>query len=723
MAQNQSLTTHQGPIAANITPPAATNSVARTGDSSKAQHHSKMFHSDLDHPGARGLTLTAVVMTDSSTTTGAQSVHGESSGSGCVYKEDSGNDATSNEDLSDDDYSEDEEPTEAGPSQPRKHTTPAPLAIHTKRRRVSMDSTTSTLPDYHFCCPVCSWYGTFNRAKIGRVVPPLVGDGSSGEVDSQQKWPHKMSSYVAVRFSTWRNHYKDKHPAVKPHCYPPLIRKSSPKKQKQIPQEGFSPVATEAVEHAHNTRANEALRQGRHRNRLSTSTATKPQSVGAEAVENSRNTRKNEALRQGRQQGRMFTSRAARSLAAQSEQKGRIESGGTLENSPTLFENYDDIVCLVCSSGESPDADPIILCDGPGSGKDCAVAVHVTCYGASLDLSDEKSGWWCDRCAYVREGGEVADAKCRFCGKQDSALRSVANRLWEHPNCINTGLVGAVENLNDTRKNEALRQGRQRGRLLTSTATRPRDPPRAPVSVRMQSEVQPGLARDALSEAQIFVEALESANHDISAPLHALVTLTDKEDPDGSANACIVVQTIGYWRLLGCIDAKRDDSTIALDWFRLLRNIATKAELPKPTQNDLITKFVDLVFMVAEDYSDEPEVLAASWSFLKDLTDGSAFWQRRARRVALHHDGAMEQVLTSVQSFLEDDFDYLIQAACLLLTNLVSRGQNGFEEARKMLREAGCCGILGAVGDHFPPDSDVCKHVKKFFEEGEFWGS
>jgi hypothetical protein len=218
----------------------------------------------------------------------------------------------------------------------------------------------------------------------------------------------------------------------------------------------------------------------------------------------------------------------------------------------------------------------------------------------------------------------------------------------------------------------------------------------------MQSEVQPGLARDTLSEAQIFVEALESANHDISAPLQVLVTLTDKEDPDGRANACIVVQTIGYWRILGCIEARRDDSTIALDGFRLLRNIATKADLPKPTQNDLIVKFVDLVFMVAEDYSDEPGVLAASWNFLKDLTDGNAFWQRRARRVVLRHDRALEQVLSSVQSFLEDGFDYLIQEACLLLTNLVSRGQNGFEKARKLLREAGCCGVLGAVGDHFP---------------------
>jgi hypothetical protein len=145
MAQNQSLT-RKRPMA---------SFVAR-----KKPIKAKTPRSGLVHPGARALAPTGVVGMKPATTIG------ENSGSGCIYKEDSGYETPSCEDLSDDDYSEDEEPMEAGgdcpcddiyswgkethdtPSQPRKHATPAPLTIHIKRRRVSVDSTTGTLPHY-----------------------------------------------------------------------------------------------------------------------------------------------------------------------------------------------------------------------------------------------------------------------------------------------------------------------------------------------------------------------------------------------------------------------------------------------------------------------------------------------------------------------------------------------------------------------------------------------
>lgn len=101
-----------------------------------------------------------------------------------------------------------------------------------------------------------------------------------------------------------------------------------------------------------------------------------------------------------------------------------------LEDSFSANENVDDIVCAVCGSGASPDDDPIYLCDGPGGGKECNLAVHATCYSATIDEGD----WRCDPCAFKFSGGSGLVA-CSACGSSEGALKRVSSTSWAHPRC------------------------------------------------------------------------------------------------------------------------------------------------------------------------------------------------------------------------------------------------------------------------------------------------
>ena len=117
--------------------------------------------------------------------------------------------------------------------------------------------------------------------------------------------------------------------------------------------------------------------------------------------------------------------------------QGELQNAGSLSNTQDQCEN---IVCAVCHGHESPDFDPIILCDGPRNGLLCDIAVHVSCYSADVDLDDEKE-WRCDRCAFFHTQSaqdvavSVEELHCCLCGRGDGALKKHRQNIWKHQRC------------------------------------------------------------------------------------------------------------------------------------------------------------------------------------------------------------------------------------------------------------------------------------------------
>lgn len=93
----------------------------------------------------------------------------------------------------------------------------------------------------------------------------------------------------------------------------------------------------------------------------------------------------------------------------------------------------DDIVCAVCMSGESADDDPIILCDGYSANNPCDLAVHATCYSATVNL-DTDEPWRCDPCEFRNTGGRGA-IQCGVCSGEEAPLKKVSLTDWRHPGC------------------------------------------------------------------------------------------------------------------------------------------------------------------------------------------------------------------------------------------------------------------------------------------------
>lgn len=92
-----------------------------------------------------------------------------------------------------------------------------------------------------------------------------------------------------------------------------------------------------------------------------------------------------------------------------------------------------DIICAICQSGESPDEDPIILCDGPGTSMVCTVAVHTTCYSASVNLDSDEE-WRCDKCDFLFRGGSPSTIVCSSCGRKDGVMKRDLG-IWKHVRC------------------------------------------------------------------------------------------------------------------------------------------------------------------------------------------------------------------------------------------------------------------------------------------------
>jgi Fanconi anemia group M protein len=91
----------------------------------------------------------------------------------------------------------------------------------------------------------------------------------------------------------------------------------------------------------------------------------------------------------------------------------------------------EDLVCAVCHSGESPDVDPIVICEG-----DCNLGFHQTCYSFSVDLNSNES-WCCDPCKErsICPAEPRTDMNCSYCFKLDGPLRMISPGSWHHPYC------------------------------------------------------------------------------------------------------------------------------------------------------------------------------------------------------------------------------------------------------------------------------------------------
>jgi ERCC4-related helicase len=94
----------------------------------------------------------------------------------------------------------------------------------------------------------------------------------------------------------------------------------------------------------------------------------------------------------------------------------------------------DEIVCAICFSAESPDDNPIVLCDGS-----CNFGFHKSCYSIDVDLESEEI-WRCDLCEVNHNQSMIGSLKfksvikCTYCSKGDGALK-LQHGSWHHPYC------------------------------------------------------------------------------------------------------------------------------------------------------------------------------------------------------------------------------------------------------------------------------------------------
>ena len=100
-----------------------------------------------------------------------------------------------------------------------------------------------------------------------------------------------------------------------------------------------------------------------------------------------------------------------------------------------LLLSPDSIVCSICFSGESPDEDPIVLCDGPHCHHHSGGGFHASCYNIPLDELKDDEPWYCDSCQHA----DIASKQCQACHQSDGPLQLLqnkkSNKEWWHPYC------------------------------------------------------------------------------------------------------------------------------------------------------------------------------------------------------------------------------------------------------------------------------------------------
>lgn len=105
---------------------------------------------------------------------------------------------------------------------------------------------------------------------------------------------------------------------------------------------------------------------------------------------------------------------------------------GLLTNTPVNLSHVDEeTACQVCTSFDSRNEDPIILCDG------CNLGFHKLCYSIEVDTESEEP-WFCDSCKYRLGTSTCSNMPikntCTYCRKTSGTLRKAEN-TWYHPLC------------------------------------------------------------------------------------------------------------------------------------------------------------------------------------------------------------------------------------------------------------------------------------------------
>jgi len=105
--------------------------------------------------------------------------------------------------------------------------------------------------------------------------------------------------------------------------------------------------------------------------------------------------------------------------------------------SPPLSISTQDVVCAICGSGESPEEDPIIFCDGRFGDSVCNLSVHTTCYSVSVDITSNED-WRCEPCEALHRKTLTRPPSCASCGKQGGAMKFYSSIHWKHIKCGNS---------------------------------------------------------------------------------------------------------------------------------------------------------------------------------------------------------------------------------------------------------------------------------------------
>ena len=116
---------------------------------------------------------------------------------------------------------------------------------------------------------------------------------------------------------------------------------------------------------------------------------------------------------------------------AGNNQSGKNEKKRSIDNfltdTPGTHVSVDDVFCQICTSLDSTDADPIVLCDG------CNLGFHKQCYQIKSDISSDSGPWFCDLCNNCTST-TVVDITCTYCNQKSGTLRKQGN-AWNHPMC------------------------------------------------------------------------------------------------------------------------------------------------------------------------------------------------------------------------------------------------------------------------------------------------
>jgi len=113
---------------------------------------------------------------------------------------------------------------------------------------------------------------------------------------------------------------------------------------------------------------------------------------------------------------------------------GKRNLSNFLTDTPTTIHGdmTEEIICQICTSSDSKDENPLVLCDG------CNLGFHKLCYPVEVDI-ESAAPWYCDTCdhrpATSLYSTSATDIICTYCCQRGGALRKEGG-TWYHPLCL-----------------------------------------------------------------------------------------------------------------------------------------------------------------------------------------------------------------------------------------------------------------------------------------------